>query len=67
MRRDQAKFVLGFDGRLDEAMHELESLLLVTECSATADALEVEVEVSILEACFEHLSTSARSRENRVP
>jgi hypothetical protein len=67
MGRDQAEFILGFDGRLDEAMHELESLLLVTECSATVDALEVEVEVSVLEACFEHLSTSVRSCESRVP
>lgn len=55
MGRDQSELVLLFDRSLKEALHELESLLLVAESPASIDALEIEVEVAILEAGFEHV------------
>jgi hypothetical protein len=53
--RDQSELVLGFDRRPEEAVHQLESLLLIAENPAAIDALEIEVEIAILKACVEHL------------
>lgn len=53
MRRDQAILVLGLEGRLEEAVHELQGLLLVLNESATIDALQVDVEVPLILAAFD--------------
>lgn len=55
MRGDEAKLVLGLEGRGEEALHQLERLLVVGEHSAAVDALEVEVKVALLQAGVDHL------------
>lgn len=55
MRGDKAKLVLGLEGRGEEALHQLERLLVVGKHSAAVDTLEVEVKVSLLQAGVDHL------------
>lgn len=52
---DQAIFVLGLEGGIKEAVHELEKLLTVLEHATAVDAVEIELEVTILKASLEHL------------
>lgn len=54
MGGDQTKLVLGLDRSIEEALHQLEGLLLVGKHAAAVDTLEVEVEVAILEASVDH-------------
>lgn len=53
--RDESELVLSLNGSLEEALHELESLLLVIEHAAAIDGLEVQVEVTVLETGIENL------------
>jgi hypothetical protein len=47
---DETELVLGLDGGVEETLHQLERLLLVSKHATAVDALEVEVEVAFLEA-----------------
>lgn len=53
--RDQAELVLQLEGRLEEAVHQLERVLMVGQHPAALNAGEVEVEVTLLNAGIEDL------------
>jgi hypothetical protein len=51
---DETKLILSLDGSIKETLHQLEGLLLVSQHTTAIDALEVEVEVAILETGVDH-------------
>lgn len=57
MRCDEAVLVLGLNRRLKEAVHELQCLLLVSNESAAVDALQINVEITLI------LATADKSLE----
>ena len=55
MRSDKSILVLDLDGRVKESVHQLECLLLVIEESPAINSLQVQIEVSLRLAAFNHL------------
>src|SRR2546423_1441534 len=67
MARDQPELILRLDWSLKETMHQLQSLLLVTEHPAPVNIIEVKVEVTFFKACSEHIVDFSRVLREEQP
>merc|ERR1712000_457006 len=52
---DGTKFILDFQWRVKELVHELECLLLIIKKSTSVDALEIDLEKSLILAALQQL------------
>lgn len=55
MRGDETKLILSLEGSIEETLHQCESVLLVGEHAAAINALQIQVEVSVLGTGIDYL------------
>ena len=66
MRRDKAVLVLSLNRRFEEAVHELQRLLVVIQHPAAIDVLQVQIEVTLSLTALDELLKLRWLRRNEL-